>query len=288
MFLQCVTVLLSARPALDCVSIASSSFVAEKLPLSYCQTWPLWCASPGESGGQVLRHVNPYAGASEPSDMWVDPVTFESLWMPADLAIPSFHLALTLVLKDGTPRYLGPTLDATVRAAGREWRNRGMCSVPMPRTWLPWREIPVDELRISAYVQPPPPASVEGEEAAAVELPYEPLVVLQPVHSGLAAAAEVLAEAPSALASGFTYLNVRLPAQEQLSSSLLQPGARLRVFLSDADAFPSSIRIDEDDSGWAWVRGECDMRLMAVAPGGSSEYLPEVYRPLYHEQGEER
>lgn len=290
----CVAALLAAiatssspqirAPALKYVSITSDSFMMEKLPISYCATWPLWCAS-NEDGALKMRNVNPTAGADDDeaaSLSWVNPITFEDLWLPEDLPLPTFHLALTLVLKDGVPRYVSPAVDSTVFADGREWRNRGLCSVPLAKTWLPWRHIPMGQMRISAYVHPPVPGG-EDETAAAPKdaPPCEPLAVLLPVESAFALAAEALAEAPSELASGFAYLTVRLPLGEEarLGSELLRPGCRLRVFLSDADSFPAAIDADEDS--WAWERGECDVRLTQISAGGSSAYLPEVYRPLY-------
>jgi hypothetical protein len=229
--------------------------------------------------------VNPEQDDDAPV-AWVDPLTFEDLWLPKDLPLPRFYLALTFVLKDGSPRFVCPSLDATLFAADREWRNRGMRSVPMPKTWLPWLELPVTQLRISAYVQPPVEGD-DGDSSTPASTPFEPLAVMLPVDQGFAAAAEVLAEAPSTLASGFSYLTVRLPLGEnaQLASASLRPGARLRIFLSDVESFPASIEnadSDEDDGdSWAWVRGECDIRLMEIAPGGTSKYLPDVYRPLY-------
>lgn len=253
--------------------------MVEKLPLSYCETWPLWCASPADGGAVSLRLVNALALADNAPglvDEWVNPLTFEELWLPEDLPLPTFHLALTFVLKNGTPRYICPGIDATIVAGGREWRNRGLCSVPMAKTWLPWQHIPVEQMRISAYVHPPAP---EGEGGGS---PCEPLAVMLPVARAVSMAAEVLAEAPSELAtSGFAYLTVRLPLDDRsrLESTRLAPGSRLRVFLSDEDSFPTSI--DSEDESWAWERGECDVRLRQISAGGTSAYLPDCYKPLY-------
>ncbi|KAJ1618954.1 hypothetical protein T492DRAFT_1089355, partial [Pavlovales sp. CCMP2436] len=262
--------------ALTHVDIASENFQMDRLPLAYCQSWPLWCAEPNDRGGQTLRHVNPSFGddeATAASGMWVDPITFEELWLPSDLPVPSFHLSLILVLKDGVPRYLCPAVDSTVEAGGRDWRNRGLKSVPMPKLWLPYRHLPISSMRISAYVQPAAQVLAAGEMA--MEPPHEPLTVMLPVDLALEAAAQVLAEAPEDLATGFAYLSVRLPLDNaRLDNALLQPGARLRVFLSDADEFP--LVIDAQTDEWAWERGELDIRLTQVSAGGTSEYLPEV------------
>ncbi|KAG8457022.1 hypothetical protein KFE25_000312 [Diacronema lutheri] len=272
----------SSTSTLSYVSIAGGSLMAEKLPLSYCQSWPLWCTSAVGDGRLAMRRVNPSADGDDERGSWVDPLTFEDMWLPEDLPFPSFHLALTLVLKDGTPRYVAPGLDSTVASAGREWRNRGLCSVPMAKTWLPWRHTPIAQMRLSAYVQPPTPpdAPADGSDGARCQ----PLAVLVPVEKAFEMAAEVLADAPSELANGFSYLTVRLPLDDEslLASAALVPGARLRVFLSDAESFPTAL--GSSDDSWAWERGECDVRLMQVSPGGTSAYLPDVYRPLFENQ----
>ena len=65
-----------------------------------------------------------------------------------------------------------------------------------------------------------------------------------------------------------------------LPPSALRPGRRLRLFLSDVDATPTSLDPEEREA-WAWARGECDLSVYAVPAGGSSQYLPDAYRKLY-------
>ena len=69
-----------------------------------------------------------------------------------------------------------------------------------------------------------------------------------------------------------------------LPPSALRPGRRLRLFLSDVDATPTSLDPEEKDN-WAWARGECDLAAFAVPGGGSSAYMPEAYRALYDQAG---
>lgn len=65
-----------------------------------------------------------------------------------------------------------------------------------------------------------------------------------------------------------------------LPADALAAGQRLRLFLSDVDATPTSLD-PEDRNAWVWSRGECDLQTYTVAPGGSSDFLPEAYRALY-------
>ena len=40
-------------------------------------------------------------------------------------------------------------------ASGRTWRNRGLHSLPLARTWLPFGDVqPLDDLRATAYRRP--------------------------------------------------------------------------------------------------------------------------------------
>lgn len=221
------------RERLSVVSVASSNFRAQHVPLSLCAQWPAFVVPPGVGEADAVRVPRADDGAG-----WVDPVTFDELWLPADLPPPSLYPSVTLVLKDGAPRYICPTLDAVVEAAGREWRNRGQASVPLARTWLPWNDVPLDDLRLSAYVQPPPAAHADAAQPAPV---YEPLAVLLDVREAVGAAAAVLANAPASLGDGFCYLSARVPGAPSLPAAGVGPGARLRLFLSDLESFPTAL-----------------------------------------------
>jgi hypothetical protein len=74
-------------------------------------------------------------------------------------------MAIGLVLRNGEPRYIFPTIDTYLDAAGKRWRNRGIFSVPLAKTWLHYGESPADNLRLSSFVIAPTLA--EGDATAA-------------------------------------------------------------------------------------------------------------------------
>jgi len=236
----------------------------------------------------MLQCVNPISDDSD----WVDPVTWDELWMPEDLPVPRFQPALAVVLKDGKPRYLSPTVDTTIHADGREWRNRGMRSVPLAKTWLPWDEVAGARLSLSVYAFPPSEGSqaariagAAGAAAASDALPSttcEPLALNVRVEDALSVVGELMAESPSVLSDAFAHVVIPLP-EESLPAEHLSAGSRLRVFLSDIQTFPAMLpsETEDEDEFWAWRRGECDIVLMEVNAGGSSEWLPDVYKALY-------
>lgn len=210
--------------------------------------------------------------------------------------------AIGAVLKDGVPRYLFPCFEATITTVGgaldgQVWHNRGLNTLPLAKTWLPFGDVPTDSLRISGYRKPLPPPPPEGEEAggnadadanaatgededeASSEADWTPVLPLTEVNSALESLFDIVANGPDELGSGFCFLVAPLD-DSLLPASAIEPGQRLRLFLSDVDATPTALDPDDRES-WVWKRGEADLSLYSVAAGGESEFLPEVYKPLY-------
>ena len=139
-------------PTVNAISIGSSSFTQQSLPLSYISEWPVWMAS--ESGDAVS--LLPTAGEEAEEAGWVNPATFEQLWQPQDLPRPAARAAIGAVLKDGVPRYIFPTIETTCTSGQMVWHNRGLNSLPLAKTWLTFGDVPVDDLRLTCYRQPLP------------------------------------------------------------------------------------------------------------------------------------
>ena len=131
---------------INMVKISSIKGGSGQLPLAMCR-WPLWIAS--------ADHVTKLSGAGgdEEEAGWVDPISFEQLWLPEDLPLPSSHLAVSLVIKDGVPRYLLPCIETSITTvsgvSGTVWHNRGLNSVPLGAQWMAWGEAP---LKVHRYV----------------------------------------------------------------------------------------------------------------------------------------
>jgi hypothetical protein len=279
-------------------------YQAQKLPLDYCSSWPIWVTNPGGKV-PITRVPVPEAALDEWWTTWVPPAAFEQLWLPEDLPQPVARPAIGLVLSNGEPRYVFPTLDTTlVSPDGVVWRNRGLHSVPLAKTWLHYGESPPEALRLSAYhtmTAARGEGEAEGAEPGGEEEPALPewrpyLTCLGnwPVQAALDEALQALENLPpllqKKLGQGFCYLLVPLPESNRLPADALAPGSRLRFFLSDLQDFDannvdasSRARGDEATAAddYEWQRGECDLTLCTVPSGKGSPYLPKPYEPLY-------
>eukprot|EP00964_Phaeocystis_antarctica_P113818 scaffold77814_cov67-Phaeocystis_antarctica.AAC.11 len=282
-------------------------YQAQKLPLDYCSSWPIWVSNPGGKV-PVTRVPVPEADLEEWWTTWVPPAAFEQLWLPEDLPQPVARPAIGLVLSNGEPRYVFPTLDTTlVSPDGVVWRNRGLHSVPLAKTWLHYGESPPEALRLSAYHAMTAArgdgeakgAELVGEEetAAAEWRPYLTCLGNWPVQAALDEALQALESLPpllqKKLGQGFCYLLVPLPESNSLPTETLAPGSRLRFFMSDdLDFDPNDVGGAQGDEATAvdedsWQRGEigeCDLTVCTVPSGKGSPYLPKPYEPLYQRE----
>jgi len=254
-----------------------------------CQKWPIWISAAG-----LVSEVpgTGYSAAEEEDPIptgFVNPASFEQLWCPEDLPLPACSLGLGTVLKDGAPIYMFPCLETSVArsAPGGQadllWHNRGLNSVPLGSTWMGWGKAgPPESLVLSAFSRELPPQAdepAEPSDALPAESPqwerlFEPTVVGEAVKAVMA----TLADAPDAMGQGYQYLVTRLPGTA-LPAGSVRPGRQLGFVLADALCSP-----DLNDQDWqaeAGCFGAGDIAVLAVPPGGKSEYMPDVYRPLF-------
>ena len=276
------------EPTLRSVSIGSSSLVTQTLPLSSVARWPVWITSGDASSVTCVAGTMP----EDEKGGWVNPLTFEQLWLPQGLAMPKSRAALGAVLKNGVPRFLFPTTATTVGSDGgrRLWYNRGVNSLPLAKTWLTFGDIPIDDLRLSAYTQLLPKtfgskeAEVGSDEAVDLAIRrsvWKPVLPLISVADAFNTILEVMASAPDALGEGFCYLIVPLSEEVALPEEAILPGNRLRLFLSDVDATDGKPLNLDDREGWKWTHAECDLSMFETESGRESDFMPEVYKPLF-------
>ena len=254
----------------------------QKLPLSYVAEWPIWIAQAKAGSKLPVTKIPTSAAIDGVCDSWVPPAAFEQHWMPDDLPVPSAAAAVGLVLRNGEPRYVFPTVDAYVELDGELWRNRGLNSVPVAKTWLHYGELPVDELRLSGSMLPYAPPHEGEEQPQAAKRSWEECLPSRPVAAAIDAAFDALDALPQALrktslGDGYCYLISPLETEDGgrvlLPDAALAPGGRLRLFLSAAD----------DDSA-DWQRGELDLTSFRLPPGKDSPYMQEVYAPLFNRE----
>ena len=262
-------------------------FQAQTLPLEYCSSWPIWVTKP--QGAVPVSRVPTPALGDELGTTWAPPAAFEQLWLPEDLPLPTARLAIGMVLRNGEPRYIFPTLDTYVDTGTALWRNRGMNSVPIAKSWLHFGESPADNLRLSAYLLPAPTAEADAAtaEPAGTINGWQPCFAdQQPVQAALDTAFDALDALPAALRKtslldGFCFLVVPLPSLAPLPESALTPGGRLRLFLADVDDLEGTTL----EGGRV---GEMDLTMWQVPAGKDSPYLPPPYEALYKRSLAER
>lgn len=141
---------------------------------------------------------------------------------------------------------------------------------------------PPESLLLSAFSRELPPQGEESGtplDAAPAEPPqWEQLLDPTAIGEAVRAVLATLAEAPDAMGVGYQYLVTRVPGT-MLPAGAVRPGRQLGFVLADALCSP-----DLNDEEWqveAGCFGAGDIAVLAVPPGSKSEYMPEVYRPLY-------
>jgi len=142
---------------------------------------------------------------------------------------------------------------------------------------------PPDALVLSTFTRELPPQHDDTEAQIVEDLESEPASwdrLLEPVNIGDAVRAvyETIADAPDKMGEGYQYLIARVP-ETQLPEGAVKPGRQLGFVLTDALCSP-----DLNDADWQDEAGcfaASDIAVLAVPPGGKSDFMPEVYKALY-------
>ncbi|CAM9994943.1 unnamed protein product [Pylaiella littoralis] len=293
------------RPAeLKFISILSESGTSDQmLPVASASSFPLWVlegdVDVDDNAGR--RQVTQVPGANQELG-WVNPRSYNELWIPEDSPVPSMKLCLGMLLKDGVPRpttkvdleqknngYVMPMVDLVVSKEGQKWRNRGLNSVPVAHTWEPVGRAATGSLYLSAYVE----EKVQGSETDSM---WGTLAEKVPVTDAFTDIVSVLADPPGGLdlGSGFHYLVAEVAvAGADAGAGVVGPlavaacGGRVRVFLTDLPEPADLLDLEELGASGGGVRGVAALGfdVVSVANGGKSEFLPEVYRPFFEEGG---
>jgi hypothetical protein len=117
----------------------------QKVPMSFVSSFGKWIIHEGRL--QSLIDTDSLEKG------WVDPVSFEEVWLPLDLPSPKQRPAIAALVKDGAIRCIMPALDISIHASGQRWWNRGMCSFPFARVWMDLKTADIAQLVLTAYTQ---------------------------------------------------------------------------------------------------------------------------------------
>ena len=124
----------------------------QTLPASYSSRWKTWtCELSANKEQDVLLPVD-----NDDAEGWCNPSSFDTLFLPADLPMPMARMALGIVMANGSPRYLMPSLVLTLETPGKIWRNRGLNSLPRASAWIdmfaPF-SVSIDALKLASFGQ---------------------------------------------------------------------------------------------------------------------------------------
>jgi len=242
----------------------------------------------------------------EGDEGWVNPNSFSELYLPSDLPLPNCAPALGVVISNGTPRFIMPSLVLSLETPERVWRNRGACSLPRARAWIDvfgmYASPIVKSLELSCFGKMSSDVRfLEDIDGAAAwtclfkSAATGPKGILRPpgfegktIKIGQAFEDFKLAlkqndEMRNALCEGYHYVDIVLPMPNKDNLPLRLPKQGLKMFLSDFSDPQRLLEIEESSDLDGEPVGELAFDLLAVGAGSKSEFLPECYADLYAE-----
>ena len=263
------------RAAVDNIEMYRGPFAKpEFLPIGMATGFPKWILAEGDTEAELRPMFNSASYGKE--DGWVDPFSFEELWLPSDLPAPVMKPSLAAVARNGQIRYLMPSLDMTVQAAGKLWWNRGFNSIPLACRWMDVNSVNLNSLNLvgfaqDGYLSAEVSTLLEGEEAPKDD-PGSWVKLFQcSANNAFLELVEALAGPTGAqLASGFHVVHVPLKSHALLQAPKV--GSKVRIFLTDAkfdNTEPNSVEYDKNnefaESGEGY--SELNFLVRAAAPG---------------------
>lgn len=251
----------------------------QRLPSEMASSWQTWTLN--ANAGSLVPVENHIS-----SEGWVNPTSYGSLYLPADLPLPSVRPAVGFGISNGVARYLMPSVVLTLDTPSKTWRNRGICTLPRAWAWIDlFAENTPDlhRLRYSCYGR-----SVgnlrfledtdgvgawdnllkDQRSSVSVKGLVEQIqaMLLMPEHSAI-------------FQQGFHFIDAVLPEVDLIGL----PQVMLRSYITDIEDSQRLLEFEEVDllDGEPCAELECVMQ--SVSAGGQSPYLPEVYRDLFEE-----
>ena len=241
---------LSTTPSRQFIQLTNplAASVDDRLPSSFVSNWPTW----------VLDQNGDFSKIRD-ADGFVSPSSIDELWQAVDLKQPEIRLSLGLHVRAGAIHHVMPAVDVSFDG---KHRNRGMCSVPRAFTWLDFQGMPLDEWNTYELVLATRKTDSEEEDSA-----WENLVQSRSIKGALNDAINLVTERPpEELGCGSHIIHVVVGEAIECPKA----GSELRVLL----------KVQEE----ADVLGALQVKIVKIMAGSESEYLPEVYKPLFQDE----
>jgi hypothetical protein len=246
------------RPFIEFTNPLQKRGIVDRLPASFVSTWPTWVlqidtTTKGKKNWQKIPD----------SDGFVPPTSVEELWHCKDLKLPQCQLALGLHVRDGMIRHILPAVDLSLGEGddGHGHRNRGLCSVPRAYEWMDFGAAMAGGLDVMTL------ALQIKKEDAQDEDDWETLAEIESIEDSINAVIKALAEdPPEELGDGSNIVHLLYGTEKAVVCP--QPGSVMRALLK------------ED----GYTVGTLQVSVESIAPGSESDYLPEVYKPLFQDE----
>eukprot|EP00979_Chaetoceros_neogracilis_P006986 scaffold1434_cov133-Chaetoceros_neogracile.AAC.8 len=284
------------------------------LPGSYINTVPRWSAEMVADetialsrliGSGLDRDLPPQTVAQQ----FVDPTSNEELWWPADLQTLQARPTLDFLVKDAVPTYVLAGVEMRVPSEssmdGREWKNFGMNSQPLASQWTTFGIAVENGFRVELYYgktlitntgddendttdwkalgdHASDDSSLE-EEISSVEKDNIIMKYAKKTQNALGVIGNLLAviDDTSPLADGMHIVSVPitndwidLPDVEDENGYKL-----VSVGTVESDA-KELLNLDNDLIALS-AATVLKVKVLRIAPGGESEFIPDAYVPLY-------
>ena len=272
--------------AAQLIKIRGSGKPCEYLPLAAPKSWRIWTLSDEEGLNEV--ETERFDGLS-----WVNPTSFSELFLPADLSPPKMVPALGIGIANGALRYVMPSVILTLATPAREWRNRGICSLPRAHAWIDlfssFSPKYLRKLQLNLYGKLA--ADVRFLEDQDGSFAWEEVVQVSgdSIYAAYEAFNTQFNDPNNSnpmyeeLRQGYHFVDIALQTGNNSPVPLRLPRFALKGILSDFSDPKGIIGMEDDTSLDSEPCAELTVEHKAVAAGGASKFLPEVYRDLFEE-----
>ena len=281
----------------------------QSLPVSFIAAWPTW----------ILDHQGALTKIPDEKDGYVNPTSIDEVWHPVDLLRPTIlSCALGFHIRDGTIRHVFPAVDVGYpphlnettntnnnRSINPYYRNRGLCSVPRAYQWIEFHSLlpeEYDQYRVEASVIGKSKSKIEEDDAEKEEDEHV-LLSSRGGHGGettsgrrnIGGIANAIQRMSICLAEqdsteefgtpGSQIVHVLLPNHDDEEDGMILPkaDAELHVTLQRETTMEEKeekeYAVEEKQPG-----GRLQVRVVTTMAGSDSDYLPAVYRPLFHDE----
>jgi hypothetical protein len=280
------------------IEITSLNVQAQSLPASFIDSWPTWVLG---TDGSLERIPD----SSDEDNGFVTPTSIDSLWQPIDLIRPTMKLALGIHIRNGSIRHVFPALD--ISYGNHQHRNRGMCSVPRAYTWVDFGFVNSMgdynryELRVSSKKNKGKSSNNEDDnenenenennDESKAEEKWEQLLSSSSISDteimskAIERAVICLAENDSSIndLDGSHIFHVILNDDENDATTVEIPKSNHELKVTMVEKWGNSNKIENESVDEVEV-GILQVNVMTTMSGSESDYLPDVYKPLYNDE----